>query len=188
MGIINRFLWLITAVMSLAVGAVTAAVWLNLVPEPWWLNEWHYALTRSETIMVIALYFLLNLHLLACALSGSQKEEVAPKEFVILKGAYGETKVAAAAITAVIERVATSVMTVREAKAEIASDAKNEAVPIRVLLKLTVLTEANVEDISRQVMEAVQAQLKQNLGMDKVPVAITVTGISNAPVEKRRVK
>ena len=163
MGIINRFLlfFYALAIGVLAIGALAAC--LKALPERIWSNELSYAFMQQECLTAAAVFLALSLYFVGyCFFSGKSSDSAASGE-----------------------REAQAVPSVRDAKVRIRT-ASSEDCPFRVEAHLILLMGANVPQVSHAVTENIKAQIRHTMDFSDVPVTVTVSDISNAPVEKRK--
>lgn len=188
MGIINRFLLFL---YGLGVGLLSlgvAAACLKLLPEHVWVNEMKYGLQQQETLAAVGVFLVLSIYfVLYCFFSSSDKKPSTEKEVILLKGADGEIKVAADAVRNVVEREAMAATFVRDAKARVVPMGKEEGTPLRLEVQLVLLSGANVPKVSNEVTSNVKTHLRQTMDIPDVPLEVSVSEITNAPVEKKRV-
>ena len=64
MGIINRFLLFVLMIGLAVLAVLMLLLCMGAVPEPVWLNELHYILSRRETVAASVVVLVLALHLL----------------------------------------------------------------------------------------------------------------------------
>lgn len=187
MGIINRLLLLVYALCVSVSVLFLAGVFLHLIPEGMWQNELRYAVARPESLAVLAVVFLLGVHLMVAALSSGGKKDrrEASGELVLSESGQGKVKVAVTAIRELSERSALAVTGVRDVKAKV--EKQKEGSPISIALQLVLIQGASAPDVSGQAAQAVRRELAAALKLPDVPVNVLVSDISNAPVEQKRV-
>ena len=115
----------------------------------------------------------------------SKKQVVYGEDVVVVSNGKGIVNVSLAAVQRLVEREALAVAKVRAATAKV-YQYSGEKTSIRVDAQLVLLVGANVSEVSDQVIERIQDQLRAALGFLEVPVGVSVTDISNAPVENKR--
>ncbi len=190
MGIMNRFLLLVYALFISVSVLGAAGVVLQLIPEGIFLNELHYVSARPETMAVLVVVFLLGIHLIGAALfsgtSSDKKKDVRSGEIALVTGEQGEVNIAVPAVKSLSERIALSVHGVRGAQAKLVTGRK-EGTPLTISMQLILLQGNSAPSIGTQVTRAVQQELAATLNLSNVPVEISITEISNAPLEKKRV-
>lgn len=190
MGFLNRFFLMLSMLVMMATALAVLSVCLHVLPEHYWLNEVHYAVSRPETIAVAIVVLLISLNLFFTAFSRQAPRERSGGEFVVVSGASGDVRVSLSAVRTLLEKLVRDVRGVRDARVQVraATDAKARH-PLRVEMSLAVGQEANVSGISETATARVREQLADSLGFQDVPVAVDIADISNAapPDRKRRV-
>ena len=183
MGIINRFL---LGIYGAAVGVLSlsvAAVCLKILPEHVWLNELRYALLQQEALTAAGVFALLSVYFVAYSLFSRHSSAPAPKEVVVVKGEEGEVGIAVEAVRNLAEREAQAVTSVRDVKVQVRTSAKSGENPLRLEVRLVLLAGANVPRVSDAVIASIKKGIRQTMDFPDVPVSVTVSDISNAPVE-----
>ena len=69
MGIINRSLLFICALLLAALAVLGLGAALTVLPEATWLAQVRWALAQKETVLVLAILLLVGLHLLGVSCS-----------------------------------------------------------------------------------------------------------------------
>lgn len=187
MGIINRFLLFF---YGLAVGVLslcTAVACLKFLPEHIWLNELKYVAGQQEALMAALTFLVLSLYFVAYSFFFGTSASSSDKEVVLVKSGTGDVKVLVEAVCNLVEREAQAVASVRDVKARVQAMPKEAGNPFRISIRLVLLSGANVPHVSGEVISRVRTQLRQTMDLLDVPVEVTISDISNAPVEKRRV-
>ena len=98
MGIINRFLLFVLMIGLALLAVLMLLLCMGAVPEPVWLNELHYILSRRETVVASVVVLVLALHLLGVSLRGRAERTRESGDFILLQGAEGGVRVALPAI------------------------------------------------------------------------------------------
>lgn len=183
----NRFLLLIyTLCIGLASLAV-AGVCLKLVPEQLWKNAVFFAADRWETLGASALVFLFSLYLLSVSVTPSKKKtEKVPDELTLDGGDNGQVKVSVEAVKRLAERVACAIHGVRETHVKLYSPKSGEST-VGLGLELVLLQGVSVPDIGNQAAQAVRRELGDTMNLTDLKVDVSVSDITNAPVDKKRV-
>lgn len=187
MGIINRFFLFFYA---LAIGILSlgvAAACLKILPEHIWVNEFRYAILQQETLTAAVVFALLSLYFFGyCLFSGNRSTDSPSAEVIVVKNGTGNVKVSADAVRGLVEREAHAIRSVRDVKARVKPSSASGENPMQVDVHLVLLSDANVPRVSDEVIGNVKAQLRKTMDFPDVPVNVTVSDISNAPVEKKR--
>lgn len=190
MGFLNRFFLMLSMLVMMAAALAVLSVCLHILPEHYWLNEVHYAISRPETIAIAVVVLLVSLNLFFASFSRQVPKERSSGEFVIVSGASGDVRVSIAAVRDLLKKLVRDIRGVRDAHVHVmaARDAK-AAHPLRVEISLAIGQETNVSVVSEMATARVQEQLKELLGFQDVPVAVDIADISNVapPDRKRRV-
>ena len=119
MGIINRFLLFVLMIGLVLLSVLMLLLCMGAVPEPVWLNELHYILSRRETVAVSAVVLVLALHLLGVSLKGRAERTRETGDFILLQNEQGDVRVALPAIRAMAEQTLLSLRGVRMAKVRV---------------------------------------------------------------------
>ena len=182
MGIINRFLLFF---YGLAIGVLSlgiAAACLGLLPEHNWINELRFASRQQETLTVAAVFAAVSFYFVCYSyFFGTSQAAPDPKEIIVVKGRTGDVRVAVDAVRNLAEREAGSVASVRDVKVRVQPLSKTEGNPLKLDVRLVLLSGANVPQVSDQVIGNIKGGLRQAMDFPDVPVSVTVEGISNAP-------
>ena len=187
MGIINRFLlfFYVLAIGILSLGV--AAACLKILPEHIWLNELQYAFLQQEAMTAAAVIAAMSLYFAGyCLFSGSSSEAAAPSDSIVVKNETGEVRVSVDAVRNIVEREARVVRSVRDVKVRVKPSGTPGENPLQVEVRLVLLSGANVPQVSDEVIRNIKTQLRQSMDFPDVPVKVTVSDVSNAPVENRR--
>ena len=187
MGIINRFLLFF---YGLAVGVLSlcvAAACLKFLPEHIWANELRYVVGQQEALMAALTFLVLSLYFVSYSFFFGTSAPPPDKDFVLVKSGTGDVRILMEAVCNLVEREARAVAFVRDVKAQVKAMPKEDGNPFRVGIRLVLLSGANVPHVSGEVASRVKTQLRQSMDLLDVPVEVTISDISNAPVEKRRV-
>ena len=83
MGIINRFLLFVSMIGLALLSALVLVLCMGVLPEPVWLNEIHYILSRRETVAVSVVLLLVALHLLGVSLRGRAERTHERGDFIL---------------------------------------------------------------------------------------------------------
>ncbi len=187
MGIITRLLLLLYALCIGAASLVAAAVCLKLIPGHLWKNELMFALGQMETLGVLAVIFLVSLYMLSASVSSSgPKKEKLPAELELKSGDSGTIRVSVEAVKRLAERVASSIHGVRETHVKLLPPKDGEAA-VTLTMDLVLLQGISVPDIGQQAAQAVRQELENTMSMTDLKVDVSVSDITNAPVDKKRV-
>lgn len=187
MGYFNRFILFLyaLAIAALSLGAVV--ICLHIVPMYALTNELKYLLSRQETLIGAGVFFLLSIYLLGCSISSGGSGKKNEKDILLIKGASGVVKVAVDAVKSLVEKTAVSLQGVREAKAEISAQNRNNADPVvSVVMHVSLGPDQNVVAVSDTIREAVIRDLEQVAGITEHSVNVIVSDISNAAVSKKK--
>ena len=183
MGILNRFLLFLFALVSVAAGGALVVVAARLLPQQEWLSLVEQYAGRPECLAGLAIYLIVGLHLLVSSLVFRSKEQETRGELTLVAGTAGNIQVSSAAVRDVAERAAHSVRGVRDVHARIKSrrpDGVGADSTIRLSLQLILGTETPVRETADAVHEAVQAELSSLLGFPEVDIALSVSEITQA--------
>ncbi len=188
MGVFHRFLWFFYALFVgiLSLGIVAACN--HILPESVWMNELKFLLSRQEMLNAAIVLAAVSAYFVLYSLfskGSSKKQVVSGEDVVVVSNGKGIVNVSLAAVQRLVEREALAVAKVRAATAKV-YQYSGEKTSIRVDAQLVLLVGANVSEVSDQVIERIQDQLRAALGFLEVPVGVSVTDISNAPVENKR--
>jgi uncharacterized alkaline shock family protein YloU len=187
MGIINRFLLFVYALCIGAVSVIVAGVCLNLIPERMWLNEVRFAIARPDVLAVLAIVLLLSLYMLKVSLSTKEgPRERVPAELMLADGENGKVRVSAEAVQGLAERAATTIKGVREASVRI-KPMKVGDTSISLAVSVVLSQGISVPDVGERVSEVIRREMSDSLSLSDTKVDVSVTDISNAPVDRKRV-
>ena len=187
MGIINRFLLFVYTLCIGIASIVVIGICLNLIPEHMWLNELRYAIARPEVLAVLAVVLLFSLYLLSVSLSTSKRpKEKAPEELLLVEGESGKVRVSAEAVQNLAERAAGTIQGVREAHVKIHPMKAGETA-VSLALQLILTHGVSVPDIGQRTAQAIRQELAESLNLSETKVDVSVSDISNAPVDRKRV-
>lgn len=190
MGIINRFLLFVSMIGLALLSALVLVLCMGVLPEPVWLNEIHYILSRRETVAVSVVLLLVALHLLGVSLRGRAERTHERGDFILLQGAEGGVRVALPAIRAMAERTLLSLHGIRMAKVRVqrVRASKNAPETLRLVLDLTVSRGTPVASLTEAAAAAIRTELRETMGLEDVAVESHITAFSDAmPAGKRRV-
>ena len=190
MGIINRFLLFVSMIGLALLSALVLVLCMGVLPEPVWLNEIHYILSRRETVAVSVVLLLVALHLLGVSLRGRAERTHERGDFLLLQGAEGGVRVALPAIRAMAERTLLSLHGIRMAKVRVqrVRASKNAPETLRLVLDLTVSRGTPVASLTEAAAAAIRTELRETMGLEDVAVESHITAFSDAmPAGKRRV-
>ena len=160
------------------------------MPEPVWLNELHYILSRRETVVASVVVLVLALHLLGVSLRGRAERTRETGDFILLQNEQGGVRVALPAIRAMAEQTLIGMRGVRVAKVRVQRVRATSKAPetLRLVLDLTVGRHTPVGPLTETAAAAIRVQLQETMGLEGVAVESHITGITDAlPEGKRRV-
>ena len=183
MGIINRFLLFFygLAIGMLSLGVASAC--LGVLPEHSWINELRYVSRQQETLAVTAVFGAVSFYFVCYSyFFGSSSKAPAPKEIIVVNSGAGDVRITVDAVRNLAEREARSVASVRDVKVRVESQAKPEGDPVKLDVRLVLLSGANVPQVSGQVIGNIKEGLRRAMDFPDVPVSVTVEDISNAPI------
>lgn len=140
MGIINRFLLFVLMIGLALLAVLMLLLCMGAVPEPVWLNELHYILSRRETVAASVVVLVLALHLLGVSLRGRAERTRETGDFILLQNEQGGVRVALPAIRAMAEQTLIGMRGVRMAKVRVQRVRATSKAPetLRLVLDLTV--------------------------------------------------
>lgn len=190
MGIINRFLLFVLMIGLAVLAVLMLLLCMGAVPEPVWLNELHYILSRRETVAASVVVLVLALHLLGVSLRGRAERTRESGDFILLQNEQGGVRVALPAIRAMAEQTLVGMRGVRMAKVRVQRVRATSKAPetLRLVLDLTVGSHTPVGPLTEAAAAAIRAQLQETMGLEGVAVESHITGITDAlPEGKRRV-
>ena len=190
MGIINRFLLFVSMIGLALLSVLVLVLCMGVLPEPVWLNEIHYILSRRETVAASVVLLLVALHLLGVSLRGRAERTHERGDFILLQGAEGGVRVALSAIRAMAERTLLSLHGIRMAKVRVqrVRASKNAPETLRLVLDLTVSRGTPVASLTEAAAAAIRTELRETMGLEDVAVESHITAFSDAvPAGKRRV-
>ena len=190
MGIINRFLLFVSMIGLALLSVLVLVLCMGVLPEPVWLNEIHYILSRRETVAASVVLLLVALHLLGVSLRGRAERTHERGDFILLQGAEGGVRVALPAIRAMAERTLLSLHGIRMAKVRVqrVRASKNAPETLRLVLDLTVSRGTPVASLTEAAAAAIRTELRETMGLEDVAVESHITAFSDAvPAGKRRV-
>jgi uncharacterized alkaline shock family protein YloU len=153
-----------------------------------WLNEVRFAIARPDVLAVLAIILLLSLYMLKVSLSTTKGEPKwrVPTELLLVDGENGKVRVSAEAVQGLAERAATAIKGVREANVRIKPmKAGDTSVSLSVSVVLT--HGISVPDVGERVSEEIRRDMSDSLSLSDTKVEVSVTDISNAPVDRKRV-
>ena len=119
MGIINRFLLFVLMIGLALLAVLMLLLCMGAVPEPVWLNELHYILSRRETVAASVVVLVLALHLLGVSLRGRAERTRESGDFILLQNEQGGVRVALPAIRAMAEQTLIGMRGVRMVKVRV---------------------------------------------------------------------
>ena len=183
MGILNRFLLFLFALVSVAGGGALLVVAARLLPQQEWLSIVEQYAGRPECLAGLAIYLVVGLHLLVSSLIFRSKEQETRGELTLVARTAGNIQVSSAAVRDVAERAARDVRGVRDVHAKLTSPRSNGVgaeSSIRLSLQLVLGTETPVRETADEVHEAVQATLSSLLGFPEVDIQLSVSEITQA--------
>jgi uncharacterized alkaline shock family protein YloU len=195
MGMINRVLLFLAALLLLALSALWLAVSLGTMPDAVWQNELLYALDRKEGVLAAAAVLLLSVHLLGVSVHREDEDEFSRRgEFLVVRSETGSCEVALEAVRDLTARTVREVRAVRDVKvkAEVrrrkGKKTGEQLEQLELSLFLTVGREAKVPALQQELEQKVADALQRSLDLTDVPIAIRVTDITDAqPVRTTRV-
>ena len=172
MGIINRFLLFVLMIGLALLAVLMLLLCMGAVPEPVWLNELHYILSRRETVAASVVVLVLALHLLGVSLRGRAERTRESGDFILLQNEQGGVR-------------GVRMVKVRVQRVRATSKAPET---LRLVLDLTVGSHTPVGPLTETAAAAIRAQLQETMGLEGVAVESHITGITDAlPEGKRRV-
>lgn len=187
MGIINRFLLFVYALCISVASVVAGAVCLNLIPERMWLNEVRFAMARPDVLAILAVILLLSLYMLKFSLSTKDVPRArVPAELMLVDGETGKVKVSAEAVQGLAVKASTAIKGVREANVRI-NPMKAGDTSVALTVNLVLSHGTSVPDVGERVSEEIRRELSDSLNLSDTKVEVSVTDISNAPVDRKRV-
>jgi len=168
--------------------AVAAAVAFHFVPENVWINDLRIALASHEFFLGLGVLSLFSLYFILYTLLVKQTpgEQVAESEVILVQGKDGNIKVAKDAVENLAEKEAAEAHSVRSVRAEMFKQNKNDAPPFALELSIIMLVGADVNAVTKDVTERIRQQFIRTFGVKDVPITVTVTEITNAPVENQK--
>ena len=186
MGIIRRLILLFYVLAVLAVLAICAGVFLQIIPTNIWQRELNFILAREETLAVLAGMAIASLILLTAVFSSSKSSglSLASGDVHLEQGKPGEVKVTVPAIVSVVERAAITVNGVREAQASVYR--QEGEMPIKVRLTITLGQGYSAPRVSEATVAAIDEALKIALELDSVPVEVKVDEVTHAVIEREK--
>lgn len=192
LGIINRLLLFIAALLLAVLALLGLGAALALLPEAAWLAQVRWALAQKETILVLAFLFVMTLHLLGVATRSQSGERplLDKGEVLTLQTEHGEVQVALVAIKNLLSRTLTEIHGVRAAEVIVAAGrARKDALLPEVTVKVNLVLgrEAAVQAASDAVRTQAASVLDTTFGLHDVPVTVRVADVTDAPVKGRRV-
>ena len=137
MGIINRFLLFVLMIGLAVLAVLMLLLCMGAVPEPVWLNELHYILSRRETVAASVVVLVLALHLLGVSLRGRAERTRETGDFILLQNEQGGVRVALPAIRAMAEQTLIGMRGVRVAKVRVQRVRATSKAPETLRLVLT---------------------------------------------------
>ena len=107
MGIVNRLLLFICALLLLVLSLAGLGMALGLLPEALWLEQLRFALQQQETMLALAVLAFVSLHFLgvACRAAKGETNGLEQGEVLTLQTPNGEVQVALIAIRNLLSRV-----------------------------------------------------------------------------------
>ena len=190
MGIINRFLLFVLMIGLALLAVLMLLLCMGAVPEPVWLNELHYILSRRETVAASVVVLVLALHLLGVSLRGRAERTRESGDFILLQNEQGGVRVALPAIRAMAEQTLIGMRGVRMVKVRVqrVRASKNAPETLRLVLDLTVSRGTPVASLTEAAAAAIRTELRETMGLEDVAVESHITAFSDAvPAGKRRV-
>ncbi|MCI6158989.1 MAG: alkaline shock response membrane anchor protein AmaP [Selenomonadaceae bacterium] len=195
MGMMNRVLLFLAALLLLALSVLWLAVSLGAVPDTVWQNELLYALSRKEGVLAAAVILLLSVHLLGVSVHREDEDALARRgEFLVVRSETGSCQVSLAAVRDLVDRTVREARAVRDVKVKPQvrrrKDKKTgeKLEQLELSLLLTVGREARIPALEQELEQKVAEALQRSLALTDVPLAIRVTDITDAqPVRTQRV-
>lgn len=195
MGMMNRVLLFLAALLLLALSVLWLAVSLGAVPDTVWQNEMLYALSRKEGVLAAAVILLLSVHLLGVSVHRKDEDALARRgEFLVVRSKTGSCQVSLAAVRDLVDRTVREVRAVRDVKVKPQvcrrKDKKTgeKLEQLELSLFLTVGREARIPALEQELEQKAAEALQRSLDLTDVPLAIRVTDITDAqPVRTQRV-
>jgi uncharacterized alkaline shock family protein YloU len=187
MGIINRFLLFVYAGVALLVALFVIAFATKTLPEHLLFNEIEFLLHQKATLTALGVVAFFSLYfLLYSFFVGEKKDNLQEDDHVVIKTKTGEVRVAKNAIESLTDREATSVSGVRESETKVNVSTTENGVKLSLKLTLVLLSGANVPKISDEVTNAVKSRIFDSLGIQDVPVDLSVRELNSAPAENQK--
>lgn len=190
MGIVNRgILFVYTLFFGLASLGIIA-LGLHIVPDRVLLNEYEYIMGQWQTIAVVAVVFLLSLHLLLCSFARSRSKEIHAKDLLVLQGRQGQVSVALSAIRDIAASMAGNIRGVRSAQVKtVVQHRQEEGDFLQLDVRITVGQERNIGEISDDIRSQLGEYLTHRAGIENAEIAVSVQSIvSGVSVQKRKIK
>ena len=191
MGIVNRLLLFICALLLLVLSLAGLGMALGLLPEALWLEQLRFALQQQETMLALAVLAFVSLHFLgvACRAAKGETNGLEQGEVLTLQTPNGEVQVALIAIRNLLSRVLKEVHGVRDAEVRVkrqrARKGEQERLSVRVSLVLG--REVSVQKAGDAVRDRAEQILLETFGLAEVPVTVHIADVSDAPVRGRGV-
>jgi len=186
MGLVNRFLLLVSSLLLGAIAAGAAGIAFGLVPVADAVNELRFMAGTWQAPVVAIVTLLVSIKLFFCSLTPSRREKKA-SEAIVLHTGSGDVLVATDAIRHLVRELSMDVRGVRDAKVKL-SVKNREGAPSEVCTKISLVLgqEANVTETTERVRKGAINRLADSIGIDNPEIEISVHEISNAPLEKKR--
>ena len=183
MGILNRFLLFLFALVSVVCGGALTIVAARLVPQQEWLSLVDAYAGRPECLAGLVIYLIVGLHLLVSALVVRSKGTQLRGELTLLADTAGSIHVSSAAVRDVAERAARDVRGVRDVRATLRATRPSGSAgesAIQLSLSLILGTEVPVRETADAVHNRVGEELSSILGFPEVDIKIEVSEITQA--------
>lgn len=195
MGMMNRVLLFLAALLLLALSVLWLAVSLGAVPDTVWQNELLYALSSKEGVLAAAVILLLSVHLLGVSVHREDEDALARRgEFLVVRSKTGSCQVSLAAVRDLVDRTVREARAVRDVKVKPQVRRRKDKKTgetleqLELSLFLTVGREARIPALEQELEQKVAEALQRSLALTDVPLAIRVTDITDAqPVRTQRV-
>jgi uncharacterized alkaline shock family protein YloU len=186
MGLFNRLLLLLAALLLGTAAAAFCLCGLGCLPTAEVWNEFQYASGQVQSYLAAVIVLLMSVKLLFNSFMPSGSKDQA-REAVLLKTKSGKVSVAAAAVRNLVRETALAVHGVRDVKVKLAVRNRPEApAELKLQLDLIVGQEANVPETADSVRQAAGQRLAEVAGIEVTDISLSVREITNAPLDKKR--
>ena len=183
----NRILLLLFSIIILTAAGICTAVFLHAFPDKVWNDQLQMLLTRKETLVALLILCMLSLHMIGVALSTSDDGTQAAsihEEMIVAKTPTGSICVSMAAIKHLSERVSKTIAGVRDSRASISRNDKDQ---LHIKLTLFVAQGIDATIVSQNVAKEIQSAIQTSLQIRDIPIDVFIKNISNERIDERRV-